>query len=176
VGLSSRPPLPQSFSSSSSFSSSTSLHQQRLEPSFTLLLSRTCNALRRRTRRSASTIRAGTPDMTIGPAAADRPGARPSHRQQKGANQVESTKSDPPQVLIFPLYSSNSRRAASVVNLPIRMFKPASFPDPQIPSDRRQSRRRQPRIRIHHEPNAKHDSRLWRNFARLHRGQIPKAR
>ena len=55
-------------------------------------------------------------------------------------------------------------------------FKPASFPDPQIPSDRRQSRRRQPRIRIHHEPNAKHDSRLWRNFARLHRGQIPKAR
>jgi len=33
--------------------------------------------MRRRTRRSASTIGGGTPDMTIGRAAADRAGARP---------------------------------------------------------------------------------------------------
>ena len=55
-------------------------------------------------------------------------------------------------------------------------FKPASFPDLQKPSGLPHSRRRQPRIRIHHEPNAKHYSRPSRNFARLHRGQIPKAR
>ena len=34
--------------------------------------------MRRRTRRSASTIGGGTPDMTIGPAAADQAGARPT--------------------------------------------------------------------------------------------------
>ena len=37
--------------------------------------------LRRRTRRSASTIGGGTPDMTIGRAAADQAGARPYHLQ-----------------------------------------------------------------------------------------------
>jgi hypothetical protein len=36
--------------------------------------------LRRRTRRSASTIGGGTPDMTIGCADADRVGARPYRR------------------------------------------------------------------------------------------------
>jgi len=36
--------------------------------------------LRRRTRRSASTIGGGTPDMTIGCADADRAGARPGAR------------------------------------------------------------------------------------------------
>jgi hypothetical protein len=35
--------------------------------------------MRRRTRRSASTIAGGTPDMTIGRADADQAGARPSY-------------------------------------------------------------------------------------------------
>ena len=85
------PPLPQSFSSSSSFSSSTSLHQQRLEPSLTLLLSRTCNAQGRRLAgKRLWTCCAGTRIrsealhrmLTIGRPAADRAGARPLHRHR----------------------------------------------------------------------------------------------
>jgi hypothetical protein len=39
--------------------------------------------MRRRTRRSVSTIRAGTPDMTIGHADADQTGARPYLRRDR---------------------------------------------------------------------------------------------
>ena len=55
-------------------------------------------------------------------------------------------------------------------------FKTAAFPDLQKLSGLPRSRRKQPRIRIHHVPNAKHCSHPSRNFPRLCSGQIPKAR
>ena len=56
----------------------------------------TCDALRRRTRRSASTIGGGTPDMTIGCADADRAGARPADTPIRFSPTPTRRYADPP--------------------------------------------------------------------------------
>ena len=105
----------------------------------------TCNALQRRTRRSASTIGSAAPDTIIGRATADRAGARPyrATRCEKRVEMCHYTRASSPRCLLHArvaapiLPGSSMHRPAAEANGQYRKDQntPGDLLPVEVPTD-----------------------------------------